>query len=586
MAVHAVRMAGAVPRRARLGTPTAGLPRLRVLWLLAASVLVAGVVWSRLAYWQIAEHAELSAAADAQYSKVVTLPAQRGHVFDRNSKELAVNTTVYSVFVSPEQVPPGEREQVAAQLSTVLGVPAERVLALLISDRKFAYVARRQPRERYEQLQRLRLPGVGTQAEEQRSYLPGVQPDSTLAASVLGFVNFDGAGQYGLEGFYNRRLAGQPGFMSTYRDLTGREIVLGSRTHREPVNGSDLTLSLDGQVQYAAEQALAAGVRASKAESGSVLVMDPHTGGIVAWADYPSYSANDFARTKVDRFIDPAVSHVYEPGSVMKVVTLAGAIDAHAITPTTTINDPGVISVGGSALHDWDMRNHGTVTMTNVLEQSLNVGAIRALQATGAGAFYRYLQGFGFGGPTGVDVQGESTVPMRPMERWHETEFATSSFGQGIDVNMVQMLAAVNVIANRGRYAPPHLVDRIGDQPAPALTRPQRQVISPEAAQQVTRMMQSVVQNGSGYLARVPGFEKNQTGKTGTSQIPVNGQYTMDVWASYVGFLPADNPRFTMLVVVRKPNNGSFDHNEGYFVSAPIWKQIAQSIVLDWRITP
>jgi stage V sporulation protein D (sporulation-specific penicillin-binding protein) len=512
--------------------------------------------------------------------------ASRGHIYDRNGRDLAINTPVYSVFVSPEQVPPVAREEVSAQLANTLAVDKASVLALLASDRKFAYVARRQPREKYDQLRRLKLPGVGMQEEQQRSYLPGAEPDTTLAANLLGFVNDDGAGQYGVEHFYNDRLAGKAGFVSTYTDLANREIVLGTRSHRDAVNGADLTLSLDSDVQFVAEQALAAGVKGAKAESGSVLIMDPSTGGIIAWADYPTYNANNFASTPVDRFIDPAVSHLYEPGSVMKVVTLSGALDVHAITPGTTINDPGVIGVDGFTIRDWDLKNHGTVTMTNVLEKSLNVGAIRAMQMEGAANYYRYLQGFGFGGASGVDVAGESAVPLPPAERWHASDFATASFGQGIDVNMVQMLSAVNVVANKGKLAAPHVVDRVGGKPVVAPGAPQRQVIAPETAQLMTRMMESVVQNGSGYTARVPGFEKDEAGKTGTSQIPVNGQYTWDVWASYVGFLPADNPRFTMLVVVRKPNNGSFDHNEGYYVSAPIWKQIAQAMVLQWRITP
>ena len=271
----------------------------------------------------------------------------------------------------------------------------------------------------------------------------------------------------------------------------------------------------------------------------------------------------------------------------MKVPTLAGALDAHAITPTTTIQDPGYVDVGGFRIRDWDLRNHGTVTYTRVLEESYNVGAVKAQQAEGAASYYHYLQAFGFNAPSGVDVAGEQAAPLRPLDQWRDSELATAAFGQGIAVNQVQMLAALNVIANGGRYAQPHVVERIGAQANPMVGAPQAQVIAPETAQQMNKMMQSVVVNGSGYTARIQGFEKDEAGKTGTSQMPENGQYSTDhVWASYAGFLPADNPKFTMLVVVRKPNNGSFDHNEGYYVSAPIWKAIAQAIILQWRITP
>jgi cell division protein FtsI/penicillin-binding protein 2 len=374
--------------------------------------------------------------------------------------------------------------------------------------------------------------------------------------------------------------------MSTYQDLTGREIVVGGSTKKDPVNGADLQLTIDADIQHSAEQALAAGVARNKAESGSVLVMDPKTGAIVAWADYPTYNANNFGQTPVDRFIDPIASHLYEPGSTMKVVTLSGAIDNHAITPTMTLNDPGRISVGGVTLYDWDRQNRGTVTYTKVLESSLNVGAVTALQLEGNDPYYQNLVNFGFSRASGIDVAAESSVPIRAEADYRPSEMATTSFGQGINVNMVQMIAALNVVPNGGRYVQPHVVARVGGKPTELSQAPPRQVISPATAAQMNEMMKAVVQNGSGSMARIAGFEKDEAGKTGTSQIPVGGQYTQDVWSSYVGYLPASNPRFTMLVVIRKPHNATWIANDGYIVAAPIWKQIAQDIVLDWHIAP
>jgi cell division protein FtsI/penicillin-binding protein 2 len=274
----------------------------------------------------------------------------------------------------------------------------------------------------------------------------------------------------------------------------------------------------------------------------------------------------------------------------MKVVTLSGAMNVGAIAPNTVINDPGVLTVGGYRIYDWDRRNHGNIDYTYVLEHSLNVGAMKAMQAEGHDAFYKNLQAFGLTQPSGIDVAGESFVPPPSASQMADSMYATSSFGQGIDVNMVQMLAAVNVIANGGKYAPPHVVDRVGTQINPVLLQPQRQVVSPQTAAQMTTMMEQVVQKGSGSLARVPGFQNDETGKTGSSQIPVNGQYTSDVWTSYVGFLPAQHPRFTMLVVVRKPHYPGSDRdwtlNDGYLTAAPIWQKIAQAMVVDWHITP
>ena len=567
-----------------------GSARLRVLSMLAIALVLAGAVWTKLAYWQVAKHGQLATAAQEQYREFVQLPAIRGAIFDRNLTQLVVNTTVYSAFVSPDQISSGQRDTVAGGLSSVLGVDKGSVLTTLSSSSKFAYIARRFSKTKADQLRALKLPGVGLQEETQRSYLPGAEAGTTLAADLLGFANWDGNGQAGVEMKYQKLLAGTPGYISSYRDLANNEIVLGSHTHQDPVNGQDLVLSLDANIQYAAEQLLAAGIKTDNAESGSVLIMDPSTGGIVASADYPSYNANDFNHTDPALFKDNVVSYVYEPGSVMKVVTLSGAMNVGAIAPNTVINDPGVLTVGGYRIYDWDRRNHGNIDYTYVLEHSLNVGAMKAMQAEGHDAFYKNLQAFGLTQPSGIDVAGESFVPPPSASQMADSMYATSSFGQGIDVNMVQMLAAVNVIANGGKYAPPHVVDRVGTQINPVLLQPQRQVVSPQTAAQMTTMMEQVVQKGSGSLARVPGFQNDETGKTGSSQIPVNGQYTSDVWTSYVGFLPAQHPRFTMLVVVRKPHYPGSDRdwtlNDGYLTAAPIWQKIAQAMVVDWHITP
>ena len=567
-----------------------GSARLRVLSMLLVALVLAGMVWSRLAYWQVAQHGRLTLQAQAQYREFLKLPAVRGAIFDRNMTQLVVNTAVYSAFVSPDQVAAGQRDSVADGLASALGVNRAKVMTTLESNSKFAYIARRFPKAKADQLRALKLPGVGLQEETQRSYLPGIAPGTTLAANLLGFVDWNGNGNYGLEGKYQQALAGTPGYISSYRDLANREIVLGSHTHEDPINGSDLVLSLDANIQYAAEQALADGVKKDNAESGSVLIMDPTTGGIVAWADYPSYSANDFNHTDPALFKDNVVSYVYEPGSVMKVVTLSGAMDAGAIAPNTVINDPGVLRVGGYSIYDWDHRNHGNVDYTYVLEHSLNVGAMKAMLAEGHESFYKYLQAFGLTQPSGVDVAGENFIPPPAAGQMADSQYATAAFGQGIDVNMVQMLAATNVVANGGRYAPPHVVERVGTHVNPLLLQPQRQVISPDTAAKMTTMMEQVVQHGSGWTSRVPGFQLDQCGKTGTSQIPVSGQYTLDVWASFVGFLPARHPRFTMIVVVRKPHYPGADRdwtlNDGYLTAEPIWQKIAQTMVVNWHITP
>ena len=558
--------------------------------MLVIAMVLAGTVWTRLAYWQVAQHGQLVMQAQAQYREFVELPALRGAIFDRNLTQLVVNTKVYSAFVSPDQITVNQRDIVANGLATVLGVDRGDVMGTLQSKSKFAYIARRFSKAKADHLRALKLPGVGLQEETQRSYLPGTTISSSLAANLLGFVDWNGDGRYGIEEYYQKQLAGTPGYISSYRDLANREIVLGTHTHQDPVDGSNLVLTLDANIQYAAEQALAAGVKRDRAESGSVLIMDPTTGGLIAWADYPTYSANNFNKTDPSMFKDNVLSYVYEPGSVMKVVTLSGAINAGAITPSTVINDPGYVKAGGYYIYDWDRRNHGHIDYTYVLAHSLNVGAMKAMLAEGHAKFYSNLQGFGMTQPSAIDVAGENFVTPPSANRMQDSQYATTSFGQGYSVNMVQMLAAINVVANGGRYAPPHVVDRIGTHVNPVMLQPQRQVISPATAAEMVEMMKQVVQHGSGWTSRIKGFELNQAGKTGTSQIPIKGKYTQDVWASFVGFLPASKPRFTMIVVIRKPHYPGSDQdwtlNDGYNTAEPIWKAIAQTIVIDWHITP
>src|SRR5215471_2772435 len=571
----------AAPRRSA-GT-RGDTTRLRVLWLLAIVLLLAGSVWGRLVYWQLVEHGKLSRMAARYHVADFTLPADRGEIHDRGGNPLAIDVTVYDVTVSPSDIPASARGHDADALAGILGLQRDDVMAILSSGRPFAYVARRQSKAIADRIDALQLSGVQLESEPQRSYQPGGTSDVSLASSLLGFVDYSGRGQYGIEQRYNTRLAGRPGSLTTYTDSMGRQIQLGTQKQQAAVNGSTLTLTIDGDVQYAAEQALAAGVQANHAVSGAVIVMDSHTGEIAAWADYPAYDANQFPSADPGHLKDSMASDLYEPGSVMKVVTLAGAIDQGRITPSTTIYDPGYIDVGGVRLRDWNLRDNGTVTMTNVLENSLNVGAVRAEQAEGQDSFLHYLDAFGVGRSSGIDVSGETVAKLRTS--WRPSEVATASYGQGVAVNVVQMVAAINVIANGGRWVQPRVVASVGGTPTGV--PPQRQVVSPQTAAAVTKMMESVAQHGSGALARVQGFEQNEAGKTGTSQMVEGGGYSPDhVWSSYVGFLPADNPRFTMLVVIKQPDNGSSDHNEGYDVAGPIWKQVAGQIVQDWRIPP
>ena len=561
-------------------------PRSRILTLMALVLSAYLVLFGRLTYWQIWRHSDMARLAAAYHDDTITLPAVRGNILDRNGALLVTNTPVFSIFASPDQISAAERQEIATRLAPVLQLSASDIQLKLATTRKFVYLARRVPASVAQQLDGMRLPGIGKIAETERSYVDGGVAGTSLAANLLGFANDAGQGNYGIEGYYNKVLAGQDGFEATVRDLANQPIVLSDRQRRDPVNGATLQLSLDGTIQVVAERALADGVQKYQAESGSLIIMEPATGRIVAWADAPSYDANDFATTPTAQFMDPIASGLYEPGSVMKVVTLGGALDVHAITPDTRFNETGVAVVGGVAIRNWDNRAHGNVTMTQVLENSLNVGAIKAEQLEGTDRFYQSLQRFGIGASTGVDVSAEASAPLRDFPKWKPVELATAAFGQGVSTTPIAMLAAVNAVATGGALVWPHVVDAVIDGQGvrhPVAPRVIRQVISPKAALQMQQMMVGVVEHGSGFAARIDGFKNQIAGKTGTASIPENGSYSKDsTIGSFVGFVPADHPQFIMMVIVRKPKVLF----EGAYVAAPIWKAVASAVITQWQIAP
>lgn len=561
-------------------------PRSRIVTLLAVVLGAYLVLFGRLAYWQVLRHGDMSRLAAAYHDDTVTLPAVRGDIVDRNGALLVTNTPVFSVFASPDQIAASDRQRIADTLAPILELTPDEIMTKLATTRKFVYLARRMPAAVGQELDQLRLPGIGKVAETQRAYVDGGVPGTTLAANLLGFANDNGVGNYGIEGYYDKVLHGQDGFEATVRDLANQPIVLSDRQRRNPVDGMTLQLSLDSTIQVVAERALADGVQKYQADSGSLIIMEPTTGRIVAWADVPTYNANQFATTDTALFRDPIVSDLYEPGSVMKVVTLSGALDDHAITPDYRFNETGTAVVGGYAIHNWDGRAHGMVSMTQVLENSLNVGAIKAEQLEGPANFYQYLQRFGIGTSTGVDVAAETNTPLAPLNQWKASQLATASFGQGVDATPIEMLAAVDAVATGGNLVWPHVVDAMIDPNGvrhPVAPRVVRNVINPKTAQQMTQMMVAVVEHGSGFAAKIDGFRNQVAGKTGTASIPENGTYSKsDTIGSFVGFLPANHPQFIMLVITRKPKILF----EGAYVAAPIWKTVANALITQWQIAP
>jgi cell division protein FtsI/penicillin-binding protein 2 len=563
--------------------------RVRGLWLLLAFAAMALLLTVRLFDVQVRQGHQLRGMATSSHQLQVTLPAHRGQILDRSGRLLASDVTLYDVFADPGLIPPSHRHDVALRVAPVLGLGPGKVEEMLATPGRFVYLAKHVDDKVKAQLKALGITGIGTLDSEQRIYNPAPVPNTSFASTLLGFVDHDGNGQYGLEQYYNALLRGQDGSESTLRDVKGNAIVLSQQDRKDPRNGRNLQLGLDSQIQYWAEQALAKGVVDSQSESGSLLIMDTHTGAVRAWADYPTYDANSFATAPYSALKDQAVSGLYEPGSVMKVVTFAGALHNRTITPEMVI-DEGPITIDGHTIGDWDGRAHGRVTMQWVLDDSLNDGAIRVMQSEGEQKFYANLANFGIGAPTGVDLAGEVNQPLAPEQQWKHVDYATTSFGQHVQVTPLQMLAAINAVGNNGVWVQPHVVEKIVD-PATGRATPfsptTRRVMSPESATTLARMMTGVVEDrgASGFAARIPAFKGQIAGKTGTASVVANGSYSPDVIVSFVGFMPVSNPQFTMLVVLRLPKETKVAR-EGAYLAAPVWHDMAQVIVDTWKLVP
>jgi cell division protein FtsI/penicillin-binding protein 2 len=573
--------------------------RSRGLWLMLAFAAMAAAIGVRLVDVQLRQAGSLGAAAAAAHQATVTTPAHRGRIYDRNGLLLASDLTLFAIYADPGVIPQAQRHEDAVALAPVLGISTGRLDELLDQPGDYVPLAHGVTDDTRRRLAQLGIYGIIATPEDRRTYETSPVAGASLASNLLGYVNHDGAGQYGVESYYDALLRGQDGADSTVRDVNGNPIMLGSGSHQAARDGRDLQLGLDSRIQYYAEQALAQSVTQSGAESGQILIMDTQTGSLRAWADYPTYDANAFASASPASIRDLGISGLYEPGSVMKVVTFAGGLSKGVIAPGMHLNEAETV-VDGFRIHDWDGRSsHPNITFQWVLDDSLNNGAIQVMQRVGKDDFYTNLLKFGIGSPTGVDLAGETNQPLKQEPAWSNVDYATASFGQQVSVTPVEMLAAINAVANGGLWVQPHAVDAVldpqtGQQTAVSPTT--RRVMPPDAAATLAKMMTGVVEDrgASGFLAKIPSFKGLVGGKTGTASVPQNGHYGSDVISSFVGFLPLNHPHFTMMVILRKPHhctsnglpNGPTAACEGAYVAAPVWRQLAQLMVDDWKVTP
>ncbi|ULA64017.1 MAG: Cell division protein FtsI (Peptidoglycan synthetase) [Nitrospira sp.] len=550
------------------GSPSRG----RRYALLLVMLCGFAVVLFRLVSLQVLQAAELTAKADRQHQKTVSLEGARGTVMDRHGKVLAMNMEVPSVFGIPTALE--SPAKTARSLSPVLQVRTDELEKKLRQDRSFVWLARKLDPEQGHRLERMPMEGIGLVMEGRRFY-----PKGPLLAHVLGFAGMDGEGLEGLERRYESQLHGEKRVVILQRDAMGRTVFPKGQAEQVPAAGHSLVMTIDEVIQYIAEKELEEAVAKARAKSGAVIVLDPQTGAVLALAVSPRFDPNAVASLTADRWRNRALTDAYEPGSTMKALVAAAALEEKVMKPGTMVNgENGRMTIANTVIHDHEKL--GWMTFAQVIQKSSNIGAAKTGMALGDQRLYRYLQAFGFGQKTEIDLPGEVGGLVKHPKEWGRRSLASISMGQEIGVTPIQMVSAVAALANGGVLMKPYVVSEVRDAQGKMLRQvlPQvkRRVVSPETARAVTSILESVVTDGTGVKAAIPGFRV--AGKTGTAQKidPRTGAYSSTLFVgSFVGFVPADNPRLAMIVVIDEPQGESW----GGTIAAPVFRRVGEQVL-------
>ena len=550
-----------------------------VLFLLC---LWAFLVIGKLFYWQVLSYDKLAAAADEQHFISLTLPSLRGDILSADDSIIVTNQPAYLVYAEPQKIK--DKDKYAKILTKLLDVPISSISSQIENNKVFwTPLAKQIEEDIVEKIKKENLEGIGFEKEGKRYY-----PEASMSAHLLGFVASDSQGfdkgYFGIEGFYDRELRGRDGFVRWEKDPYGFPIVIGQGERLDPENGRTIKLYLDKAVQLITEDKLKKGIERFGAKGGQVVVMEPKTGAILGMASYPNYDPADYDNYSREAYKNPIVANSYEPGSTFKSIIMAAALNEKVVTPQTIVNEGGPINIGGYTIRTWNDKYHGQITTTEILQYSSNVSMVSVAQKLGKDKMVEYIRKFGFGKITNIDLEEEITPQLREDDEWKEIDLATASFGQGIAVTPIQMVRAVSVLANGGKLVEPHIAEEIIDNNKKSIKiKPKivRQVISPATANIITEMLVSSVEAGEAHYVLPKGFRI--AGKTGTAQIPVKGHYDEEkTIASFVGYAPADEPRFVMLVTIVEPTSSPW----GSETAAPLFIEIAKELLTYYKVFP
>ena len=544
-------------------------PAGRLVALLGVMVLALAGVGTRLVVLQVGDHRAFAAQGLDQRVHLIDLPAERGAIVDRTGVPLAITLEARDVYADPRYVtdPIGE----AARIAKILDLQPRQVEQLLRTpDSTFVYLGRQVDAEDAAKLESLGLPGIGFLDVPKRYY-----PAGALAPQVLGFVGVDATGLAGLEFEYQDVLAGSPGTRTVELSADGLPIASGIEVVEPAIRGRTLVTTLDREVQYLAQEALQRAVKENGAKGGTIVVMDARAGDVYAMASYPWFDPNDFETAERDAIRNRAVTDMFEPGSVNKVVTAAAALETDAVGLREVFRVPSWMRVGGYTVNDSHAHPIQDMTLADIVAQSSNIGSAMIAERVGSADLASVLARFGYGTPTGIGFPGEAGGVVPDLRHWTDITRTTVSYGQGISMTPLQMAAVYATVANEGMWVQPRLVRGTsgsdGRLQRSLLDEPRR-VLSEETATMLTRMLASVVSSGTGGAADIPGYQV--AGKTGTARKLVDGRYVRRYMASFAGFFPASDPRVVIAVSIDEPRT-----IYGGVAAAPVFSEIARHVI-------
>lgn len=554
--------------------------RLTLLYSLCVIYLL--IILIRLFILQVTSADYLGNLGEKQRLDQTIIPAARGRILSSDGTPLVINQNASGIIIEPQKLK--DKAYTMGILAKWLKIPEASISAKLSNTSlKWVPLAHKVEENIITRIKAEELPGLVFLEESKRFY-----PEGSMAAQLLGFVgsNLKGEdqGYFGLEGFYDEQLRGRNGVLYQETDANGNPILTGNRDMVPAENGRELTLYIDKSIQFIVEKNLKKSVEKYGAKGGSVIMMDPKTGGIMAMASYPSYDPNEYTKYPVEYYKNPTVSLSFEPGSTFKVVVMASAINEGKLTPDTIFNESGPLEIGGYTINTWNQKYHGNIDQTQVLEYSSNVGMVFVVNKLGKDKLFDYLDKFGFGQSTHIDLQDEAVPALRPKNKWYEIDYATASFGQGIAVTPLQMVRAVGAIANDGKLMVPAMVKKIKLPTGEIIEikpKMEKEILKPEVARTIAEMMALAVDNGETRMVKPSGYRI--AGKTGTAQISIAGHYDAEkTVASFIGFAPVESPKFVMMTTLREPSVSIW----GSETAAPLFFNIAKEIFSYLKISP